>query len=92
MRLLALVSLAIAASAVKEHDFRKCRDTPFCGRHREPPAEGAEPFRVGSVNFLPVEGATRSNECSGLTATLVTSFAKPAGAVRRMVLFLRLGA
>ena len=71
MRLLALVSLAIAASAVKEHDFRKCRDTPFCGRHREPPAEGAEPFRVGSVNFLPVEGATRGNECSGLTATLV---------------------
>ena len=71
VRLLALVSLAIAASAVKEHDFRKCRDTPFCGRHREPPAEGAEPFRVGSVNFLPLEGATRGNECSGLTATLV---------------------
>ena len=71
MRLLALVSLAIAVSAVKEHDFRKCRDTPFCGRHREPPAAGAEPFRVGSVSFLPVEGATRANECSGLTATLV---------------------
>ena len=72
MRRLALVSLAIAVGAVKEHDFRKCKDTPFCGRHREAPAEGAEPFRVGSVEFLPVEGATRGNECSGLTATLVS--------------------
>ena len=65
-----LALLLAAASGVKEHDFRKCRDTPFCGRHREPP-ETAEPFRVGSVTFVPAEGATRENECSGLTATLV---------------------
>ena len=65
-----LALLLAAASGVKEHDFRKCRDTPFCGRHRDPPAT-AEPFRVGSVTFVPAEGATRTNECSGLTATLV---------------------
>ena len=65
-----LALLLAAVSGVKEHDFRKCRDTPFCGRHRDPPAT-AEPFRVGSVTFVPAEGATRTNECSGLTATLV---------------------
>ena len=25
--------------AVKEADFRKCRDTPFCEKHRTPPAD-----------------------------------------------------
>lgn len=65
-----LLALLSAASAVKEHDFRKCKDTPFCGRHREAPPEGM--WHALNVKLMLGEGAQRvPNECYGLTASLV---------------------
>eukprot|EP00966_Prymnesium_polylepis_P065821 1527282-Prymnesium_polylepis.1 len=37
--LLLTACAACAVVALKEHDFRKCNDTPFCRKHRAPPAQ-----------------------------------------------------
>ena len=50
---------------VNEHDFRKCRDTPFCEQHRAL-AEDAAPWRATSV----VSQDNDAKQCVGLTATL----------------------
>jgi alpha 1,3-glucosidase len=48
LRLSALLLIA-PAHALKEHDFRKCGDTPFCKLHRSPPSHGGFEVDVPSV-------------------------------------------
>ena len=52
---------------LKEHDFRKCADTPFCGRHRAPSAADFQ-YVVDEASVSPV--TADGKKISGLTATL----------------------
>ena len=44
----ALLALLHAATGLKEQDFRKCSDTPFCQLHRKAPEHGFQ-VEVSSV-------------------------------------------
>ena len=52
---------------LKEHDFRKCADTPFCGRHRAPSAADFQ-YVVDEASVSPL--TADGKKISGLTATL----------------------
>ena len=48
---LALAIVVAPSQALKEHDFRKCRDTPFCQKHRNEPPPPTAVVDAASVAF-----------------------------------------
>ena len=82
MARLLLAVLVSCCCAVKEHDFRKCGDTPFCLTHRKLPAHG---WHVNSSSVHVAEGLLRAQlvpPASNQLPLLLTLSVLRTGAVR----------